>query len=78
MARATGLSPATIQRIWKGHGLQPHRVETFELSRDPRFLEKLKDVAGLYLDPKRALKISARSANRKGIVTRLRLALSRA
>ena len=45
MARATGLSAATIQRIWKAHGLQPHRVETFKLSRDRRFLEKLKDVA---------------------------------
>ncbi len=51
MAVATGLSRATIQRIWKGHGLQPHRVDTFKLSRDPQFLEKLKDVVGLYLDP---------------------------
>jgi transposase len=51
MAKATGLSSATIQRIWKAHGLQPHRVETFKLSRDPRFLEKLHDVVGLYLDP---------------------------
>jgi len=51
MARATGLSPATIQRIWKAHGLQPHRMKAFKLSRDPRFLDKLKDVAGLYLNP---------------------------
>jgi len=51
MAVATGLSSATIQRIWKGHGLQPHRVETFKLSRDLQFLEKLHDVVGLYLDP---------------------------
>jgi len=51
MALATGLSKATIQRIWARHGLQPHRTETFKLSRDPQFLAKLQDVAGLYLDP---------------------------
>ena len=51
MAVASGLSKATIQRIWSDHGLQPHRVETFKLSRDPQFLEKLQDVIGLYLDP---------------------------
>jgi transposase len=51
MARAQGLSRMTVQRIWKQHGLQPHRVETFKLSRDPRFVEKLRDVVGLYLDP---------------------------
>lgn len=41
----------TVQRIWKQHGLQPHRVETFKLSRDPQFVEKLRDIVGLYLDP---------------------------
>jgi transposase len=51
MAAATGLSKATIQRLWRDHGLQPHRTETFKLSRDPYFLEKLQDVVGLYLDP---------------------------
>ncbi len=51
MAAVTGLSKATIQRIWKQHGLQPHRQETFKLSRDPDFSAKLQDVAGLYLDP---------------------------
>lgn len=51
MAKVIGLSPATIQRIWADHGLQPHRVKTFKLSSDPRFLEKLQDVVGLYLDP---------------------------
>jgi transposase len=51
MARAQGLSRMTVQRIWKQHGLQPHRVETFKLSRDPQFVEKLRDVVGLYLDP---------------------------
>jgi transposase len=51
MARAQGLSRMTVQRIWKQHGLQPHRIETFKLSRDPQFVEKLRDVVGLYLDP---------------------------
>lgn len=51
MARAQGLSRMTVQRIWKQYGLQPHRVETFKLSRDPHFVEKLRDVVGLYLDP---------------------------
>lgn len=51
MARAHGLSQATVQRIWKQHHLQPHRVETFKLSRDKHFLEKLTDVVGLYLNP---------------------------
>lgn len=51
MATATGLSPATIQRIWKQHGLKPHLIRSFKLSRDPRFVEKLQDVVGLYLNP---------------------------
>jgi transposase len=51
MARAHGLSRMMVQRIWRQHGLQPHRVETFKLSRDPHFVEKLRDVVGLYLDP---------------------------
>src|SRR5215469_4621674 len=51
MAKAQGLSRMTVQRIWKQHGLQPHRVETFKLSRDLHFVEKLRDVVGLYVDP---------------------------
>ena len=51
MAAEQGISPATVQRIWKAHGLQPHRVETFKLSRDKRFVDKLRDVVGLYLNP---------------------------
>lgn len=51
MAKAQGLSRMTVQRIWKQHGLQPHRVETFKLSKDLRFVEKLRDVVGLYLNP---------------------------
>ena len=51
LARAQGVSPATVQRIWDAHGLQPHRTRTFKLSRDQRFVEKLTDVVGLYLHP---------------------------
>jgi len=51
MARAQGLSEATIRRIWKQHNLKPHLVETFKLSRDKHFVEKLQDVVGLYLNP---------------------------
>ena len=51
MAKAGGVSPATVQRIWDAHGLQPHRVKTFKLSTDPAFVEKLTDVVGLYLNP---------------------------
>ena len=51
MAKAQGLSRATIQRIWKQHGLKPHLTKTFKLSRDKHFVEKLHDVVGLYLNP---------------------------
>ena len=51
MAERAGVSPATVQRIWSARGLKPHRVETFKLSGDPRFEEKLVDVVGLYLNP---------------------------
>jgi transposase len=51
MARAVGHAPSTIHRIWKAFGLQPHRSETFKLSADPLFVEKVRDIVGLYLDP---------------------------
>jgi transposase len=51
MAARAGVSPATVQRIWPARGLAPHRVETFKLSGDPPFEEKLGDVVGLYLNP---------------------------
>ena len=51
MAKATGLSESTIGRIWREHGLKPHRVETFKLSNDPQFVEKLQDIIGLYVSP---------------------------
>jgi len=51
MAKASGLSPSSVQRIWRAFGLQPHRSETFKLSNDPLFIEKVRDVVGLYLNP---------------------------
>jgi transposase len=51
MAKSQGLSRMTVQRIWKQHNLQPHRLEHFKFSRDPQFVEKLRDVVGLYLNP---------------------------
>ncbi|WP_033774414.1 IS630 family transposase, partial [Salinispora mooreana] len=51
MAAESGLSRSTVGRIWKAFGLQPHRVETFKLSNDPQFIDKVRDVVGLYLDP---------------------------
>jgi transposase len=51
MARATGLSDSTVGRIWREHGIKPHRVQTFKLSSDPHFVEKLRDIVGLYLSP---------------------------
>jgi transposase len=51
MAKACGVSKATVQRVWEAHGLKPHLVKTFKLSNDPHFVEKLEDVVGLYLNP---------------------------
>ena len=51
MAKAQGISKSSIQRIWDDHRLKPHRARSFKLSRDPRFMEKLTDVVGVYLTP---------------------------
>jgi transposase len=51
MAKTQGVSAATVQRIWKKHHLQPHRVETFKFSPDPQFVAKVRDIVGLYLHP---------------------------
>lgn len=51
MAERTGLSQSTVWRIWRAFGLQPHRQESFKLSTDPFFIDKVHDVVGLYLDP---------------------------
>jgi transposase len=60
LARALGVSPSMVHRVWKANGLQPHRVRSFKVSQDPHFEEKLIDVVGLYLHPpERALVLSA-------------------
>src|SRR5215468_1865146 len=51
MAKAQGISAASVRRIWKQHNLKPHLTKTFKLSRDPQFVEKLQDVVGLYMNP---------------------------
>ncbi|MCK3776133.1 IS630 family transposase, partial [Ensifer sesbaniae] len=51
MARAVGHAPSTIHRIWTAFGLQPHRAESFKLSSDALFVEKVRDIVGLYLNP---------------------------
>ena len=51
MARAVGISEASVRRIWRSHGLKPHRIESFKISNDPEFAEKLEDIVGLYLNP---------------------------
>ena len=51
MAKASGVSASTVYRIWRAFSLQPHRTETFKLSTDPQFIEKVRDIVGLYIDP---------------------------
>ncbi len=51
MAKVTGVSLSYVQRIWRSHGLQPHRIRTFKLSNDPQFAAKVRDIVGLYVDP---------------------------
>ena len=51
MAKRAGLSQSAITRIWRAFGLQPHRSETFKLSTDPLFVDKVRDIVGLYLNP---------------------------
>ncbi len=54
MARTMGMSQSAISRIWRAFGLKPHRTEHFRLSPDPQFIEKVRDVVGLYLNPPEA------------------------
>jgi transposase len=51
MAKVAGISVSSVQRIWRAHGLQPHRVRQFKLSKDPQFAAKLHEIVGLYVDP---------------------------
>jgi hypothetical protein len=59
MAKRAGMTQSAVSRIWRAFALQPHRTETFKLSKDPLFIEKVRDVVGLYMDPPdRALVLS--------------------
>jgi len=51
MAKACGISPSAVRRIWRAHGLKPHKIKQFKLSNDPKFVAKLRELAGLYVDP---------------------------
>jgi len=51
MARTVGISVSSVQRIWQAHGLRPHRVRRFKLSKDPEFVPKLRKIVGLYVNP---------------------------
>jgi transposase len=51
MAKASGVSRSTVNRIWRAFGLQPHRTETFKLSKDPLLIDKVRDIVGLYMNP---------------------------
>ena len=51
LAKVAGVSATTVARVWRAHGLKPHRIKSFKISRDPRFVEKLEDIVGLYLSP---------------------------
>ena len=51
MAQATGMSQTAVSRIWRAFGLKPHQVQTFKLSPDPQFIDKVRDIVGLYLNP---------------------------
>jgi len=51
LAEAAGVSATTVARVWRAHGLKPHRLKSFKISRDPQFVEKLEDIVGLYLSP---------------------------
>ena len=52
MAAESGLSKSRVGRIWKAFGLKPHQIDTFKISNDPQFIDKVRDVVGLYLDPR--------------------------
>jgi hypothetical protein len=52
LTKESGLSRSTVGRIWRAFALQPHRSETFKLSKDPLFIDKVRDIVGLYMDPR--------------------------
>ena len=73
LAAVAGVSDITIQRTWVAHGLKPHRVRRFKVSRDPQFVEKLDDIVGLYLSPPaHALVLCCDEKSRKGDESQVR------
>src|ERR1700740_276704 len=68
MARASGLSVSSVQRICRAFGLQPHRMETFKLSTDPDFVAKVRDIVGLYVSPPEHVVTSRRRRDNHGTV----------
>ena len=64
MPQEAGISASSVQRIWHAYGLQPHRVRQFKLSNDPKFVDKLHDVVGLYVDPPEHAIVLYRSTKR--------------
>src|SRR5689334_16558728 len=71
MAKAAGVIHRSVQRIWAAYGLAPHRVRTFKRSKDPKFVDKVLDVAGLYVDPpEHALALGRREEPDPGARTR--------
>lgn len=70
MAQAAGISASAVRRIWKAHGLRPHRWRQFKLSNDPQLVDKLRDVVGLYVDPPaHAIVLSVDEKSRSGRLT---------
>ena len=67
MAKASGISVSSIQRIWRAFGLQPHRMETFKLSTDPHFVAKVRDIVGLYISPPEHAVVLDRHQERIGL-----------
>ena len=64
MAKASGISVSAVQCIWRAHGLRPHKVEQLKLSTDPKFVDKLRDVVGLYMSTRRLTPSSCRLTRR--------------
>jgi hypothetical protein len=65
MADATGMSQSAVSRIWRAFGLKPHQTEAFKLSADPQFIDKVRDIVGLYLNPPRRRWCSASTRRRR-------------
>ena len=64
LAAVAGVSDTTIQRIWQARGLKPHGVKRFKVARDPKFVEKLEDIVGLYMSPPQVASFSARRVSK--------------